>query len=86
MGEEVVILFTDYLVIKHLPMYDYIVHGVVIIISEDNLLSPLKVPDVNGLLNKYGFNSRNFIIKFVCTIVKAIGSYLHLCRLSHSWV
>ena len=42
--------------------------------------------NANGLLNGYGVNSHNFIIKYVCTFTKATGSYWHLCLLSCNWV
>jgi hypothetical protein len=41
---------------------------------------------VNGLLSEYGVNSHNFIIKFACTIVKAVGLDWHFCCMSRSWV
>ena len=41
--KKIDILFTNYEVIKPLPRYDYIVHGVVMTCSEDKLLSPLEV-------------------------------------------
>lgn len=42
-GKKIISLFTDYEVIKPLPMYDCIVDGVVMTVSGDNLLSSLEV-------------------------------------------
>jgi hypothetical protein len=42
-GGKFVFRFTNYKIIRPIPMYEYIFHGLVMIDFKENLLSPLEV-------------------------------------------
>ena len=73
-GDEVISLFMNYEVIKPLPRYEYIVHGVVIIVPKITCWIHCMSSNGNGPFGGYRMYSCKFIIKFASTSVKATRS------------